>query len=67
MNRTDIEFIQKNVSSGQMDDGTPWVAVPNRPGRDSFTLDEILEALRLKHKAHETGPEKDAESRKEEK
>lgn len=54
MNRTDIEFIQKNVSSGQMDDGTPWVGVPNRPGRDPFTLDEILEALRAESKSPKT-------------
>lgn len=58
LTKDDIEFIQENRTSGEMDDGTPWVAVPNCPGRDPFTLDEILEALRIKSGTNEAGPEK---------
>lgn len=49
----DIEFIQSNHTSGT-DDGIPWVAVPDRPGRIPYTLDEILEALRTESKAPKT-------------
>ena len=58
----DIEFIQSNHTSGEVDDGTPWVAVPDRAGRDPFTLDEILEALGAKREANEAGSKKDVES-----
>ena len=61
MTKDDIEFIQSNHTSGT-DDGTPWVAVPDRPGRDPFTLDEILEALGAKREANEAGSKKDVES-----
>ena len=54
MTKDDIEFIQSNHTSGEMDDGTPWVAVPDRPGRIPYTLDEILEALRTESKAPKT-------------
>ena len=53
MTKDDIEFIQSNHTSGT-DDGTPWVAVPDRPGRIPYTLDEILEALRTESKAPKT-------------
>lgn len=54
MTKDDIEFIQSNHTSGEMDDGIPWVAVPDRPGRIPYTLDEILEALRTESKAPKT-------------
>lgn len=54
MKQKDIEYIQKNHTSGELGDGTPWVGVPNRPGRDPFTLDEILEALRAESKSPKT-------------
>ncbi len=46
---TDQEFIRANLESGEEDfDGemVPWIAVPNRPGREPFTVEEILEALK---------------------
>lgn len=45
------QWIQKNVSSGETEDGIPWIAIPDRPGEAPFTLDEILEALRTESKA----------------
>lgn len=62
MTKDDIEFIQRNHTSGEMDDGTPWVALPNRPGRDPFTLDEILEALGAKRETNEAGSKKAVDS-----
>lgn len=52
------QWIQKNHTSGEMDDGTPWVAVPNCPGRDPFTLDETLEALGAKRETNVAGSKK---------
>lgn len=62
MTKDDIEFIQSNHTSGEMDDGIPWVAVPDRPGRIPYTLDEILEALGAKRETNEAGSKKDVES-----
>ena len=62
MTKDDIEFIQSNHTSGEMDDGTPWVAVPDRPGRIPYTLDEIIEALGAKRETNDVGSKKDVES-----
>lgn len=50
LTRDDIDWILEHKVSGRdaFEDGTnvPWVAVPNRKGREPYTLDEIREALR---------------------
>ena len=56
------QWIQKNVSSGETEDGIPWIAIPDRPGEAPFTLAEILEALGAKRETNETGSKKDVES-----
>lgn len=56
------QWIQKNVSSGETEDGIPWIAIPDRPGEAPFTLDEILEALGAKRETNESGSKKDVES-----
>lgn len=48
---TDIEWILENYSSGIAElegESVPWVAVPNRPGREPFTTEEITAALKSK-------------------
>lgn len=47
LKKEEIEFIQKNKSSGDFY-GIPWIGVPNMPGREPFTFDEIVEALQLR-------------------
>lgn len=42
------QWIQKNHTSGRLNDGTPWVGIPNMPDREPFTLDEILEGLNVR-------------------
>ncbi len=39
------QWIQTKHTSGQTEDGIPWVAVPNMPDREGFTVPEIIEAL----------------------
>lgn len=56
------QWIQKNVSSGETEDGISWIAIPDRPGEAPFTLDEILEALGAKRETNEAGSKKDVES-----
>lgn len=38
-------FIQEHAEHGTLDNGVPWVAVPNKKGRDAFNVEEIVEAL----------------------
>lgn len=48
---TDKEWILENYTSGEVElegEKIPWVAVPNRTGREPFTTKEILEAIRSK-------------------
>lgn len=44
-NMTEEEFIRRNIESGT-EDGIPWIGVPNIPGREPFTAEEIMEVLR---------------------
>lgn len=49
MTNEEKKFIQDNHTSGRTElfgEVIPYVAVPNMPDREPFTLDEILEALR---------------------
>lgn len=53
---SDNEWILKNMSSGDTElDGQKisWVAVPNRPGREPFTTEEILGAFRSQAKGED--------------
>lgn len=48
---TDKEWILENYTSGEVElegEKVPWVAVPNRPGREPFTTAEIIAALKSK-------------------
>lgn len=46
MTKEEIEWIRRTKTSGHCEDGTPWLAVPNMPNGRSFSVEEILEALR---------------------
>lgn len=59
MTKEEIEFIQKNMTSGHVThdelpdavpegETIPFVDVPNMPNGRSFSIDEILEAIRCK-------------------
>ncbi len=39
------EWIKAHAESGEFD-GEPYIAVPNMPGREPFTAEEIIEALK---------------------
>ena len=48
---TDKEWILENYSFGISElegESVPWVSVPNRPGREPFTTEEIIAALHSK-------------------
>lgn len=58
MTKEEIEFIQKNMTSGHVThdelpdavpegETIPFVAVPNMPNGRSFSIDEIREVLRV--------------------
>ena len=46
------EWIKNNIETGECD-GVPYIAIPNMPGRDPFTIEEIIEALKNEDKGNE--------------
>lgn len=50
------EWIKANANFGDFD-GEPYIAVPNMPGREPFTAEEIVEALKNEDIARRQGNE----------
>ena len=38
-------WLAGHIESGELEDGTPWIAIPNRPDGHKWTADEIADAL----------------------
>ena len=51
-------WLARHIESGEPEDGTPWIAIPNRPDGQKWTADEIADALEyrgdLKEKNHDS-------------
>lgn len=45
MTQEEKTWLASNIESGELEDGTPWIAIPNRPDGHKWTADEISEAL----------------------
>lgn len=56
------EWIKAHAESGEFD-GEPYIAVPNMPGREPFTAEEIVEALKNEDIARRQGNEHRREKR----
>ena len=46
------EWIKTHAEPGEFE-GVPFIAIPNMPGRDPFTIEEIIEALKNEDKGNE--------------
>lgn len=44
MTEKDKQWIIDHAEAGELEDGTPWVAIPNKPDRE-WTIEEILETF----------------------
>ncbi|MFR7638596.1 MAG: hypothetical protein ACLUYS_02915 [Allobaculum sp.] len=51
-------WLARHIESGELEDGTPWIAIPNRPDGHKWTADEIADALEyrgdLEEKNHDS-------------
>lgn len=51
-------WLAKHIESGELEDGTPWIAIPNGPDGHKWTADEIEDALEyrgdLEEKNHDS-------------
>lgn len=47
MTEADKRWIIDHTESGELDDGTPWIGVPNKSDR-KWSTEEIFEALKWK-------------------